>query len=235
MPRKSSSPRLAFWVRAIGRACAIAVLLSAPLSANIIYSTDGTTAPVFDGANWDAVNSGSDNSFAVLMRFAATATGTADTLVVAGFEQPGDPFTETFDLFLDVDGTRSSTLLDQFFIKGPSLNQPELLTAPSTARAAINEGQYYWLVALAPVDGNNYFRWNYSETVGIGCEVPVAGNQPRFGNNQCALAPPVTVGAFALVGNSEVPEPGSISLAVIGALVMGIAFRVGIVHALNGC
>ncbi len=200
------------------------LLLNGHAIAGIIFSTDGTASPTYVGPNWDAING--DTSFAIAMRFSAVDSLTVDSLTVAGFYSSGTPFAETFELFDDHDGIRGSTALDRFFITSTTRNIPALLTATSSTHIGLTEGHSYWLVALAPVGDGDIFRWNYSNTSGVGCEVPVAGNMPRAGNNQCALEPQITMATFALIGTSSAPEPNTCTLVLLPVLVLllGLAY-----------
>jgi len=175
-------------------------LASVAANADIAYNNFGAGDTFNSGSNWSV-----DPSQYLAMPFTSAASGSVSLVTVALFSSAN----YTASLELDNNGLNPGTVLETWNFSGTGAAQA--LTGDGSA--SLTSGNSYWL-EIDPQTANDSGAWYLNSTGASGTFLYTSGGVWNNFNG--------TLSVFR-VETTPVPEP--ISLSVLGAGLIGVAFR----------
>ncbi len=178
------------------------------LGSNESYNgTSGWTLGTYDhGADYLIVG----NAFTV----GATSMNLSTIGVAVGFIEGTNQL--TIDLDADSAGSPGA-IIESFTLTGAmpnfgSVSSDNLVTATSVLHPLLTAGTQYWVVVSLPNDGLTLAAWNWNSIGDTGPFVQYDNGSGSPGPN--------TRGAMLITGQSSIPEPSSLVMVSISAVVI---------------
>lgn len=195
---------------------ALASLAARPVEASILYNND-FGAGNFDTNGWNVTL----GTYSVADSFVLSTSGTIESVELAFWTSPGDTVTSVDWSFLNDDGndplsgsviasgTDNSPLqVSQFQNSSGFFNiSIETISVPALM---LNLNTTYWIAIAADTQNHGGLYWDESDGPSVGYQ-----NSPSY----------IPSESFQLLGTDPVPEPGLLTLAGGGLLVLAALRR----------
>jgi hypothetical protein len=185
----------------------VLLISSAVASADVLYSTDGTTTPGFFPSNGSSSTSSVYHAFQFTI--GAGGGGVLNELVVAG--ESSTSFAENFEILSDNSG-QLGTVLDTIQVAATGDGVSRLYSATSATGLTLVASTTYWIEAASP-SGSDSFFWLEANPITSATE---------YSSARTGTFPDQPSAAFALLDTSpasSTPEPATWLLFLPGLLL----------------